>query len=213
MNAYRPGKFFKDAAARDAFLSRFGGQYDERRVPITNLGIYQAEQSAIAYLELHGAPPDVIVSSDADRAVMTAAKQIQHFKQPIAFRVDPRLIERSFGHLERLTEAEIAEQFPTLDEDTKRQGGFLFRPPGGESLADLAEGRVAKALSAIMAEANSQEGPKRVLVDVHLAVGRVLRWLLQKMPSEALYRDTEMKFGNGELFSFELVDDTWIPIA
>ena len=53
-------------------------------------------------------------------------------------RTDERLRERDFGAFDGMTGAGIREQYP--DEAKRRDllGKFYYRPPGGESWADVA---------------------------------------------------------------------------
>ncbi|MGI3781186.1 MAG: histidine phosphatase family protein, partial [Janthinobacterium lividum] len=108
---------------------RFQGQADP---PLDAMG--RAQASDVAAL-IGALEPDVIVSSDQQRALQTA--------QPLArltgldVRAEPRLRERGLGHWEGLTRAEVAEQFP--DELADWLAGRDVSRRGGEDLAAVVE--------------------------------------------------------------------------
>jgi probable phosphoglycerate mutase len=83
---------------------RFQGQANP---PLDDVGRRQAYEVAPLIAALR---PDVLISSDADRAVQTA--------EPIAavtgleLFVDARLRERSLGHWEGLTRADVQQRYP-----------------------------------------------------------------------------------------------------
>jgi glucosyl-3-phosphoglycerate phosphatase len=108
---------------------RFQGQADP---PLDEVGRAQAYEIAtlIAALE-----PQLLVSSDAQRAVQTA--------EPIAeltgltLTLDARLRERSLGHWEGLTRDEVEARYP--DEFADWVAGRDVSRRGGESRTELAE--------------------------------------------------------------------------
>jgi probable phosphoglycerate mutase len=114
---------------------RFQGQADP---PLDEVGRMQAYEVAALVAALD---PDVLLSSDASRAVQTA--------EPIAeltgLRVvlEPRLRERSLGHWEGLTRSEVAERYP--DEFADWVAGRDVSRRGGESRLQVA----ARALAAV----------------------------------------------------------------
>jgi glucosyl-3-phosphoglycerate phosphatase len=113
---------------------RFQGQADP---PLDDVGRAQAYEVAALVGALS---PDVLVSSDAVRAVQTA--------EPIAeitgleVMVDARLRERSLGHWEGLTRDDVAQRYP--DEYTDWIAGRDVSRRGGETRKQVA----ARALAA-----------------------------------------------------------------
>ena len=83
---------------------RFQGQADP---PLDDVGRAQAYEVAGLVAALR---PGVLVSSDAARALQTAAPIGEVTGLPV--QTDPRLRERSLGHWEGLTRDEVAERFP-----------------------------------------------------------------------------------------------------
>ncbi len=114
---------------------RFQGQSDP---PLDDVGRAQAYEVAALIAAL---APDVLVSSDATRALQTA--------QPIAeltgldVTVDARLRERSLGHWEGLTRDEVAQRYP--DEFADWAAGHDVSRRGGESRVEVA----TRALAAL----------------------------------------------------------------
>jgi len=106
----------------------FQGQADP---PLDDVGIAQAYVVADLIAALR---PDVVVSSDATRAMQTAV--------PIAERIgievlpDARLRERSLGHWEGLTRDEVAARYP--DEFADWIAGRDVSRRGGESRVEVA---------------------------------------------------------------------------
>jgi glucosyl-3-phosphoglycerate phosphatase len=109
--------------------ARFQGQTD---IPLDETGQAQAERAARLLAALR---PDLIFSSDLQRAASTAAPLSRLTGLPITF--DKDLRERSGGAWEGLTGLEIAERYPA-----ERRS---WNPPDGEPAAVVAD-RVGDAL-------------------------------------------------------------------
>lgn len=112
---------------------RFQGQADP---PLDDLGRAQAFEAACLLAALK---PEVIVSSDSQRAMQTAAPLAEI--SGVAIRAEPRLRERSLGHWEGLTREEVEAKYPDEFEDW-RAGRDVSRR-GGESRVEVAERAVA----------------------------------------------------------------------
>lgn len=116
---------------------RFQGQADP---PLDDVGRAQAYEAAALVAALD---PDVLVSSDAMRAVQTA--------EPIAeitgveVLVDQRLRERSLGHWEGLTRDEVAHRYPDeyadwiAGRDVSRRGGETRKQVAARALAAFSD--------------------------------------------------------------------------
>jgi probable phosphoglycerate mutase len=112
---------------------RFQGQADP---PLDEVGRMQAYEVAALVAALD---PDLLVSSDAARAVQTAQPVAEITGLPVA--LEPRLRERSLGHWEGLTRSEVAERYP--DEFADWVAGRDVSRRGGESRAEVAARAVA----------------------------------------------------------------------
>lgn len=84
------------------------------------------------------------------------------------------LRERDAGYAFNMTRAEADAAFPWLQEYWRTVGPFYARPPGGESLADVA-GRVQLFLE----NGERELAGKRVLLVTHAGVVRMIRFLLE----------------------------------
>ena len=117
--------------------ARYTGQSD---VPLNALGERQAEALG---LRLANQRLDAIVSSDLQRARVTAEAIARHHDQPIQF--DSDLREISLGEWEGLTFAEVKER------DPEGLAAWIIDPthnaaPGGENVAQVRE-RVQRTLA------------------------------------------------------------------
>jgi broad specificity phosphatase PhoE len=113
---------------------RFQGQADP---PLDEVGRAQAFEVAALLASLH---PEVLISSDAQRAIQTAVPIGE--MTGLSVGSDPRLRERSLGHWEGLTRDEVAERYP--DEFADWVAGRDVSRRGGESRNEVA----ARAISA-----------------------------------------------------------------
>lgn len=125
---------------------RFQGQADP---PLDEAGKAQAFEAAALVAAL---TPDLIVSSDAKRALQTAAPLAEITGLPVV--PEARFRERSLGHWEGLTRDEVAERYP--DEYADWVAGRDVSRRGGETREQVS----ARALEAFT----------EIDDDVHLAV-------------------------------------------
>ncbi len=149
-------------------------------VPLTQVGKEHA-RAMVKKLARFG-PFDAIYHSGYTRAHETAmhawlAMGAMGEKSPMPV-ADIRFRERDAGPAFGMTTKEAAKHFPWLADYWKREGWFYARPPFGESLADLYEGRVRQALADLFSRHNNQ----RVLVVCHGRVQQVARLLLDELP-------------------------------
>ena len=114
---------------------RFQGQSD---IPLDETGRQQAQRAARLLAALG---PDVIFSSDLQRAVETAEPLSRVTGLPVS--LDKDLRERHGGEWEGLTDTEIRERYPAEH--------AIWSPPGGETGAVIAS-RVDGALERIAEE-------------------------------------------------------------
>ena len=97
-------------------------------VALNSIGQAQAERLAAV---LAGEPLAAIYCSDLQRACQTAAPLAAATGAPL--RLDAALRERSFGHFEGLTYADIESRWPT-EAALWRQRDLRYRPGDGEAL-------------------------------------------------------------------------------
>jgi probable phosphoglycerate mutase len=150
---------------------RVQGQTD---VPLNALGRQQAVDAAELLIKLR---PDVIVSSDLQRAADTAAALAA--LSGLSIKHDQRLRERFFGPWQGLTMTEVAAQFPaqharwTAGQDV---GGDV------ESLDDLGK-RVAEALldAAALAPADGTTVVATHGAAARQGLGHLLGWPMEQL--------------------------------
>lgn len=109
---------------------RFQGQADPG---LNEAGRLQASQLAA---RLAGRPFDALYSSDLLRARETADRLAAELGLPV--RLDARLREVNHGEWDGLLAAEIEARFP-LDWSERRRSPLTARPPGGETVLEVAD--------------------------------------------------------------------------
>lgn len=122
--------------------------------------------------------PQVVLCSPYLRALQTwrvAADAARAADGPdlSAPRIDDRLRDRVMGELELLTGAAIAARYPAEAARRAAVGEFHWRPPGGESLLD-----VAARLRTLLDEVRREHAGARVLLVAHDSVVLMLRHLV-----------------------------------
>ena len=140
------------------------------------LGRWFAEQPAAAR-------PTVVIASPYLRAVRTAERVAAAGGtargEPFApgeLLFDERLREKELGLFYRLTRAGIEARHPEHWALRLQLGRFWFRPPGGESWAD-----VALRLRAALHDIGREHAGERVLVVCHQVVVLCARYVLERM--------------------------------
>ncbi len=125
--------------------------------------------------------PDVVISSPYMRAYQTAAIAVETAGWPVAVRTDERLRDRELGILDMLTRLGVENRLPEEAERRRWLGKFYYRPPGGESWAD-----VALRLRSVLGELNALGSGHRVMLVCHDAVVLLFRYVLEGMSEREL---------------------------
>jgi broad specificity phosphatase PhoE len=174
--------------ARDAAEAAAGHHVDiaERDVdvPLSELGIRQSEALAGWFGSMPEAErPNVVLHSPYLRAAETARILMQPINRSalMSVQADERLREKEFGILDRLTTHGIAHKYPELYEQRKHVGKFYFRPPGGESWADVIL-RLRSVLDTITREYSGE----RVLIVGHQVTVNCFRYLFERLDEAAI---------------------------
>lgn len=150
----------------------FLGQTD---LPLNEQGIRQAQALGA---QLQNIRFTEIFSSPLKRAIQTAT--LVSGMPPAALQRIDALKEINLGAWEGLLVAEVRARYPGAYEQRGQDLEF-FRPPGGESFADLA----ARSYPALLTLARDYRGP--LLVVTHAGVIRVLLSCLQQRPLQQLF--------------------------
>lgn len=151
---------------------RYQGQVDR---PLNETGLQQARELA---QKLAGTHFDAVYSSDLQRALATA-RILAGGREVI---VDRRLREINQGALEGKLFAAIQDEFPELISN-RRANPLDTRPPGGESLAEVAE-----RVTAFADQAAAQHPGQRVLLVSHGLALAILLTCTQGLGVETAFK-------------------------
>ena len=191
-----------DARAQQAGAGRLDLDVRDPDVPLSDTGRSQAEALGRWLAALpEDERPTAVLSSPFLRALTTAQLATEHLG--VRVRTDERLRERDFGAFDGMTGAGIREQYP--DEAGRRDllGKFYYRPPGGESWAD-----VALRIRSLLATESLRHDCDRLLVVAHQAVIMVFRYVLEELSEQDLLAvDRDEQVGNASVTRYEADGD------
>ncbi|WDZ83021.1 histidine phosphatase family protein [Micromonospora cathayae] len=149
-------------------------------VPLSATG---EEQARATGRWLAGLPearrPDVAVVSPYLRAVRTAELALAGSDVPASR--DERLRDRELGILDGLTSFGVRQRHPDEAARRARLGKFYYRPPGGESWAD-----VVLRLRSLLGDLRRDHAGRRVLLVGHDALVFLLRYLVEGLTEAEL---------------------------
>ncbi len=187
-----------NADAQRAGAGRLKLDIRDPDVPLSDTGRTQAEALGIHLASLpEDERPTSVLSSPFARALTTA--QLATAGLDVRVRTDERLRERDFGAFDGMTGAGIREHYP--DEAGRRDmlGKFYYRPPGGESWAD-----VALRIRSLLATEALRQDCERLLVVAHQAVIMVFRYVLERLDEPALMDlDKREQIANASLTRYD----------
>jgi broad specificity phosphatase PhoE len=151
-------------------------------VPLSDTG---REQAAAVGRWLAGlpAPPDVVVTSPYLRTVQTAEIALTEAGTDLPLHRDERLRDRELGIMDLLTTHGVRTRLPDEAARRDRLGKFYYRPPGGESWAD-----VALRLRGVLGDLRRDHDGGRVLLFGHEAVVYLLRYLVEGLTEPDLMK-------------------------
>jgi broad specificity phosphatase PhoE len=188
-------------AAESADLDEIDIDLRDPDVPLSETGRRQAKALG---RRLAAMPPDerptAVISSPYVRAVETARIAVAELGDP-PIHLDERLRDRETGVLYALTWRGITARFPEEAARKRRTGKFYYRPPGGESWADVAL-RLRSALSDI--ERDHPDG--RVLVFAHDAVVVLTRYIVERLTEREVLEIERTLVANGSLTTWARED-------
>ncbi|KUL24796.1 histidine phosphatase family protein [Actinoplanes awajinensis] len=155
----------------------------DAEVPLTGHGEEQARALGAWLAALPaGARPEVVVTSPYTRARETwrIAAESAGITLPDAH-TDDRLVDRLNGELAMLTRAAIAARFPGEAARRAEAGLYEYRPPGGESFADI-----RLRLTSFLDDLHREHAGRRVVVVAHDAVVLMTRAVLEDLDWDEL---------------------------
>ena len=125
--------------------------------------------------------PSIVWTSPYRRARETGEIALKVADCELDYRVDERLRDRDMGITDQLTAAGIKDKYPEEAQRRAWLGKFYYRPPGGESWADVA-GRVR----AVLADIAANEKHDIVLVTAHDVVNLLFCYVAEGMDEESV---------------------------
>ena len=187
--AYRAGLPRLDLAARDA------------DVPLTALGRSQAEAVGRWLATLpEDQRPTRVLCSPYRRAVQTLQGALGSSGLVVPAHTDERLRERDLGIFDGLTGRGIHELHAEESERRRHLAKLWYRPPGGESWAD-----VVLRVRSLLATTLPHLAGERVLLVTHQAVVMAFRIALEGLDEETALRvDREDPQPNCSLTTYEV---------
>jgi 2,3-bisphosphoglycerate-dependent phosphoglycerate mutase len=192
-----------DLKAQEAGADTLDLDIRDPDVELSDLG---KRQSAALGKWLAGQPagerPDAVLCSPYTRAASTAEIAIREARLDLEPVRDERLRERDLGAFDGFTGQGIRAKFPEESTRRNRLGKFYYRPPSGESWADVAF-RV-RGVSEMLEQRYAQQ---RVLVVTHQAVAMLFRYVLESLTeAEVLEIDAKEQIANAAVTRYELQD-------
>jgi broad specificity phosphatase PhoE len=152
-------------------------------------------------------------SSPYTRARQTAERAVNGAGLDRPIRVDERLRDRELGVLDLLTTEGVEARYP--EEAVRRRwlGKLYYRPPGGESWADVAL-RLRSVVAELVADADRREGDGAALVFCHDAVVLLMRYVLEGLGEDELLDIARRRtVGNGSITRLARTGDGWVATA
>ncbi|MDQ5943701.1 MAG: Histidine phosphatase family protein [Patescibacteria group bacterium] len=172
-NEAKKSVFFADEYAR-----RHVKGIPDYKIPITEAGKENAIKTG-EYLKEHFGTFDYVYHSgykrtkDTLEAILEAYSQSE--KDEMTIHHNAFIRERDPGFAYDMTEEEAKKAFPWLQEYWDTYGGFFAYPPGGESIAKMAE-RVYQFIGMLYED----HVDEKILVVTHGGTIRAFRFLLEK---------------------------------
>jgi broad specificity phosphatase PhoE len=165
-------------------------------VPLSARGRSQAEAVGRWLAEVTAErQPSVAWSSPYTRARQTAELALGESGIQLPLHVDERLRDRELGILDRLTSRGVTARYPSEADRRRYLGKMYYRPPGGESWADM-----ALRLRSFLADLDRAHEAGCGLVVCHDAVILVLRYILEELTEkEVLDVAATQSLGNGSV--------------
>lgn len=175
------GNVAAEAASRDK-LDRVDVPARDPDVVLSETG---REQAAALGTWLERLPederPEIVWTSPYRRARETAEIALKVCDVELDYRVDERLRDRDMGITDMLTSTGITAKYPEEAERRAWIGKFYYRPPGGESWAD-----VAFRVRSVMNDIASLEKHERVLIASHDVVILLFCYVAEGMDEETV---------------------------
>ena len=196
-----------DRAAREAGALRLDLDLRDADMPLSDLGTRQAEALG-RHLAAFAADarPTSVFSSPYERAAATARVAAAAAGLGDAVELDERLRERELGAFDGMTGAGIRRLHPEEAGRRRWLGKFYYRPPGGESWADVVQ-RVRQFLLNLTVDPSTSD---RIWVFTHQAVILAFRVAMeQSTEQEILEVDRSQPIPNCSITRYRSDEGRW----
>ena len=152
-------------AERDG-LDVIAAEYRDADVPLSAVGREQAEALGTWLAEnITTQKPGAVWASSYLRAQQTISIAMAAAGLELPVRIDERVRDRELGILDLLTTAGVESRYPDEADRRRWLGKFYYRPPGGESWAD-----VALRLRSFLRDIDLYQDGECVLIAAHDAI-------------------------------------------
>ncbi len=170
-------------------------------VDLSDNGLRQADALGEWFGSLaEDARPTLVLSSPYRRALRTAERTVGDTGLDIA--VDERLRERDLGLFDGLTSQGVRERFAEEADRRDRLGKFYYRPPQGESWAE-----VVLRVRSLLGDLRTGYGDARIWVFSHQAVIMSFRYVLEGLTEQELLElDGSVTLGNASMTRYKRGD-------
>lgn len=187
-----------DTRARAAEALRLELDVRDADVDLSDNGARQADALGRWFASLTADErPTLVLSSPYRRALHTASRTVGDTGVEIV--VDERLRERDLGLFDGLTGRGIRDRYAEEAERRKHVGKFYYRPPQGESWAE-----VVLRVRSLFADLRTGFGGARIWMFSHQAVIMSVRYVLEGLDEhELLDLDRRMTLGNASVTTYE----------
>lgn len=163
-------------------------------VPLSPRGGQQA-RAIRAWLDRLPTKPDAILASPYVRTVETARLATS----PSEVTYDERLRDRELGILDLLSTGGVLARFPQEAQRRQHLGKFYYRPPGGESWAD-----VALRVRAVLGDLRRDHPDGVVLLFTHDVVVQMIRYVIEDLTEADIVQvSREVLIANASVSAWE----------
>jgi broad specificity phosphatase PhoE len=186
-----------DAEAHRRKAERLDLDARDADVELSETGHKQADALRRRLQEVDaGERPTVVLSSPYRRAADTALRAVEGLDLDVVF--DERLRERSLGIFDGLTGEGIRRTYPEEAERRRKLGKFYYRPPSGESWAD-----VVLRVRSLLGDLRYGFEDARIWMFSHQAVIMSFRYVLDGLDEQRLLEiDRTSNLGNVSLTTY-----------
>ena len=189
-----------DAEARERGADRLDLPARDADVELSERGRRQADALG-AWMADAEHLPDVVVSSPYARALETARRAVEVPSLDVL--LDERLRERDLGRFDGMTGAGIRSEFADEAERRARVGKFYYKPPSGESWAD-----VVLRIRSLLVDLRHGFEDQRVWMFTHQAVIMTFRYVLEGLTEQELLEiDRTSTIPNASMTTYRRGDD------